>query len=205
MVSINEIIGSLNYLSRRMNELENVKKSLCEQLQSYEAKLANMQETVEVIQETRQYYRKAIDMVYEKSVGELEKTLNAAISFIFEDKDYYLRLNLEDKRGKSLQLDLEDSKGNAINIKDGVGMGVRTIISAILQIFYLTSKGSYTLFIDEKYSYISESYVQRFFEFLSKLCKQTGFKLIVISHDPRFFDYADSVISVNDGVVKVEK
>ena len=205
MVSINEIIGSLNYLAHRLSELENVKKSLQEQLISYEEKHAKSKEAIETIQETRQYYRKAIDIVYEKSVGELEKTLNAAISFIFEDKDYYLRLNLEDKRGKSLQLDLEDGQGNAINIKDGVGMGVRTIISAILQIFYLTSKGSYTLFIDEKYSYISENYVQRFFEFLSKMCKQSGFKLVVISHDPRFFEYADSVISVNDGIVKVEK
>lgn len=205
MVSINELLGNLNYLSTRLNELINVKESLQNQVVSLEEKSESTEQSIKVIQETREYYRKTIDEIYSKSIGELENTLNAAISYIFEDKDYVLRLSLEDKRGKSLQLDLEDSKGNAISIKDGVGMGVRTIISAILQIFYLSSKNSKVLFVDEKYSYISESYVQKFFEFLSKLCKDSGFKLIIISHDPRFFEYADSVISVNDGLVKVEK
>ena len=52
-----------------------------------------------------------------------------------------IKLELEDKRGaKTLNLALIDNeKGFEVDLKDGVGQGVRTIISFVLKAYYLVN------------------------------------------------------------------
>ena len=197
---LNSVLSDLHIVSNSLQSFKEHKETYSSYAKSLNEKISNIENSIKVIQDSREYYRKAIDIIYEKSVGQLSETLNSALSYIFYDRNYTLELKLEDKRGKSLELILRDGE-NEINLKDGVGMGVRTVISAVLQTYYLMARGSKVLFVDEKYSYVSESYVQRFFDFLKSLCHKSGFILVIISHDTRFFDYADKVIVVNEGRV----
>lgn len=197
---LDNVLSELNKVTNTLKTFEITKETYNNYAKAFEKKIENNENYIKVIQTSREFYRKAIDIIYEKSVGQLSETLNSALNYIFYDRDYSLELKLEDKRGKSLELVLRDGE-NEINLKDGVGMGVRTVISAVLQTYYLMAKGSKVLFVDEKYSYVSESYVQRFFDFLKSLCHKSGFALVIISHDTRFFDYADKVIVVNEGRV----
>ena len=81
-------------------------------------------------------------------------------------------------------------------------MGVKTVISAILHMYYLQCKNSKILMLDEKYSAVSEEYVPAFFEFLHQLCEKLDFRIILITHDKRFLDYADKRYIINQGEVK---
>lgn len=153
----------------------------------------------DIIQE-REYYKKAVDVVYERSIQELKDLLNSALSTIFTDRDFEVDIVLSDKRGKSLQLKALEN-GKPVNLKRGTGMGVKTVISAILHMYYLQCKGSKILMLDEKYSAVSEEYVPAFFEFLSQLCQKLEFKIILITHDKRFLDYADKRYKLNQGEV----
>ena len=200
---LNSVLSDLHIVSNNMQSFKETRETYKNYIETLNEKITNIESSIKVIQDSREYYRKAIDVIYEKSIGQLSETLNSALSYIFYDREYTLELKLEDKRGKSLELILRDGE-NEVNLKDGVGMGVRTVISAVLQTYYLMARGSKILFVDEKYSYVSESYVQRFFDFLKSLCHKSGFILVIISHDTRFFDYADKVIVVNEGRV-VEK
>lgn len=197
---LNEVLSDLHTVSNSLQTFQETRKNYSDYMSGLTDRISSIEKSIMVIQDSREFYRKAVDIIYEKSVGQLSETLNSALSYIFYDRDYTLELKLEDKRGKSLELILRDGESE-INLKDGVGMGVRTVISAVLQTYYLMAKGSKILFVDEKYSYVSESYVQRFFDFLKSLCHKSGFTLVIISHDTRFFDYADKVIVVNEGRV----
>ena len=197
---LNSVLSDLHIVSNNMQSFKETRETYKNYIETLNEKITNIESSIKVIQDSREYYRKAIDVIYEKSIGQLSETLNSALSYIFYDREYTLELKLEDKRGKSLELILRDGE-NEVNLKDGVGMGVRTVISAVLQTYYLMARGSKILFVDEKYSYVSESYVQRFFDFLKSLCHKSGFILVIISHDTRFFDYADKVIVVNEGRV----
>ena len=55
--------------------------------------------------------------------------------------------------------------------------------------------------LDEKYSAVSEEYVPAFFEFLAKLCESLQFRIILITHDKRFLQYADKTYRIDKGVV----
>lgn len=196
-----ELKQSLSRISFIENQILSLEEAFNNSKKDSLSKVAQIDANLVLLTKVREYWRKAIDIAYKRSLGELNERLNSAIKYIYFDRDFSVELVLEDKRGKSLQLILKDENGDEVSLKDGTGMGIRTIISAILHMYYLTAKGSHVLLVDEKYSYLSESYVPRFFEFVGKLCEATDFKLIIITHDPRFFDYASKRIRVISGEV----
>ena len=91
--------------------------------------------------------------------------------------------------------------GKAVNLKRGMGMGVKTVVSAVLHIYYLQCKNSKILILDEAYSAISASYVENFFTFIKQLCQKLQFKIILVTHDERFKAYGDKYYTVSMGKV----
>lgn len=201
-------------MEQLLEELKSCKyklDSVTSSIQTAESKIQTINENLQVfdrqlkgIQESKQYYKKAIDIIYERSVQELKDVMNCALNHIFVDKNLEMDIELSDKRGKSLTFVIKRN-GKRVNLKRGMGMGVKCVISAILHIYYLQCKNSRILMLDEAYSNISKEYVANFFEFLSKLCKKLEFTVILITHDERFIQYADKVYSISDGYVQLIK
>lgn len=150
----------------------------------------------------REFHKKAIDILYQTSIKELEDLINDVVSSVFFDRNLEVKMELTDSRSKSLVWYVIDKDtGIQMSVKNGVGRGVRTVLSFIIQSYYLLSLGSKYMFIDEGYSYISEAYVGKFFEFVKLLCKEKDLALVMISHDNRFMDYADSYYFVSGGTI----
>lgn len=151
----------------------------------------------------QQYYKKAVDIVYERSIQELKDVLNSALHYVFTDRNFDIDIILTDTRGKALKFIIRDND-REVNLRRGMGMGVKCVISAILHIYYLQCKNSKVLMLDEAYSNISEEYIGSFFEFLSKLCHRLQFTIILITHDKRFIPYANRVYNISKGNVTLE-
>lgn len=191
----------LNKIKYKIETLQKAKETNSKLLLEMEKDLFNANEEMELIISSREYYKKAIDIVYERSIIELKDILNSALSYIFYDEDYNLEIELTDKRGKSMNFRLFHN-GHPANLKRGTGMGVKTVISAILHMYYLQCKNSHVLMLDEAYSAVSEEYTDRFFDFLSQMCEKLQFKIILITHDPRYLDYGDKKYVITRGVVR---
>lgn len=163
---------------------------------------------VQLTEDSLTYFRKAVDIVYEASRGELEKTLNMALKYVFNDRDYSIRIEIDDKRGKSLNFILVDNSQSPpleVDIKEGCGAGVRTVVSFVLQFFYLTQIGAAPfLFIDEGYHNVSTQYRSRFFDFIRQLVTKKNGAVIIISHDPDILGVADKTYIVSDGTVTLK-
>jgi DNA repair exonuclease SbcCD ATPase subunit len=200
-----EILSSLDYQVKRYDYLKTLRKDLNNQNGNISMQIQSKEMAIKVIEMSREYYRKAIDILYERSVGELKSSLNYAVKYIFFDKNYEIDIVLSDKRGKSLTFVLIDKDtDNEVNLKDGTGNGVRSVISAVIHMYYLIQKKSPFLFVDESYSFISDNYIDRFFEFLKGLCYNNNFIMVLITHDRRFLDYADKIYQINNGRVKID-
>lgn len=200
---IKNTINSVNYNVSGVQMLLDQKSTLKDNLRAYEDNLKESEERVQFLSNTKGFYVKAVDLMYEESIGALKETLNTALQYIIFDKNYSCNLVLEDKRGqKYLYLSLVDlDEDTEVDMKHGVGQGVRSVISAILKTFYLLNQNSTILFVDEKYSALSDQYIPRFFDFLKKLCEDKQMVIVAITHDERFFVYADKCYLVNDGHV----
>lgn len=195
------MIDQLKKLKYKVETLTHQKEYNNNELINLNSQLNEVNAETGFIIESREYYRKAVDIIYERSIVELKSILNSALSYIFYDEDYNLDIELLDKRGKSLYFRLYHN-GKPANLKTGTGMGVKTVISAVLHIYYLQCKNSKVLMLDEAYAAVSEEYIDRFFNFLSEMCQKLSFKIILITHDKRLIEHGDKYYIINNGCVK---
>lgn len=203
VLSIEEAISSLNYMKNRNQQLRGTVEALKSKNVDISTSIKDYEKFTTIIGKAKDFYKKAVDIIYENSVGDLKNVLNTALKYIFYDKNYEVDVLIEDKRGTKtlsfLLLDLDT--GLEVDIKDGIGNGVRVVMSFVIHTFYLVNKDSRILILDEAYSNLSASYVDRFFEFAKKLCEKKDLCIILISHDERFIPLLDKVYSVSDGHV----
>lgn len=203
---IQNLIDSLDYTIKSTQSLLNKKEIIQENNKSLQEALVKEKDYLTFIKGAKEKYQVAVNELYEESIVALQDTLNAALKYIMYDKNYSARLVLEDARGtKSLSIVLVDEDdGFEVDLKDGVGQGVRTIISFVLKSYYLLNQNSKVLFLDEKYSALSAHYVPRFYEFIEKFCEDNDFIIVMISHIDNQIEHADKVYYLNDGVISEE-
>ena len=203
---INSTLDSLNYTIRSCEALLSKEKVLKESLASTKKEQEKKKEYLNFLKGAKEKYTIAVNELYEESIGALKDTLNTALKYVIYDKNYSANLILEDTRGtKSLSISLvDDDNGFEVDLKDGVGQGVRTIISFVLKSYYLLNQNSKILLLDEKYSALSSHYVPRFYEFIKKFCEENDFIIVMISHVDNQIEHADKIYYVNDGVITEE-
>lgn len=194
------MLDQLNQIKYKLQNLKTQQEQLQQKCNLLQQQNIDLNNNLADVLEEKQYYKKAVDIVYDRSIQELKDLLNSALATIFADRDFQVDIVLSDKRGKSLQIKALEN-GNPVNLKRGTGMGVKTVISAILHMYYLQCKNSKILMLDEKYSAVSEEYVPEFFAFLSQLCEKLDFRIILITHDKRFLQYANKSYHFNMGEV----
>ena len=203
---LQNMLDSLEYTiksGKNLLDKEDLIRSSCSYLKET---LKEKEDYLTFIKKAKEKYQVVVNELYEESIGALQDTLNIALKYIMFDKNYSAKLVLEDKRGtKLLSILLSDEDtGLEIDLKDGVGQGVRTIISFVLKSYYLLNQNSKVLFLDEKYSALSAHYVPRFYEFIDKFCDENDFIIVMISHIDNQIEHADKVYYLNDGVISEE-
>ena len=203
---IQNLIDSLEYTIKSTQNLLNKKEIIQENNKGLQEALVKEKDYLTFIKGAKEKYQVAVNELYEESIVALQNTLNAALKYIMYDKNYSAKLILEDTRGtKSLSIVLVDEDdGFEVDLKDGVGQGVRTIISFVLKSYYLLNQNSKVLFLDEKYSALSAHYVPRFYEFIEKFCEDNDFIIVMISHIDNQIEHADKIYYLNDGVISEE-
>ena len=197
------IIDSLDYTIKSCNDLLSKENLVQSNISSLNFDLKEKQDYLTFIKGAKEKYQVAVTELYEESIVALKNTLNIALKYIMFDKNYSVNLELEDKRGtKTLSISLVDEdNGFEVDLKDGVGQGVRTIISFVLKSYYLLNQNSKVLFLDEKYSALSSHYVPRFYDFMKKFCEENDFIIVMISHIDNQIEHADKIYYLNDGVI----
>lgn len=207
LISDGSAVEDLSALSARLKLLKQKHGSLLKEAEDTQEHISCVEKEISVCEESQEYYKRAVDLLYSRSIGELEALLNRSLAYVFYDKPYKVRFDLDFSRGKKsvsiILLDCSDPKEPIeIDIKDGVGNGIRTVISFILSVYYILSKNAYPiLLLDESYSYLSAQYVQRFFEMIKGFCERKNLRVVLISHDVRFLDFSDKKYTVADGIV----
>ena len=203
---INSTIDSLNYTINSCKALLSKEPIFKEKEEELKEDVKAKEEYLMFLKGAKEKYTIVVNDLYEESIGALKETLNTALKYIMFDKNYSANLVLEDNRGsKTLSISLvDDDDGFEVDLKDGVGQGVRTIISFVLKSYYLLNQNSKVLFLDEKYSALSSHYVPRFYEFMGRFCEENDFIIVMISHIDNQIEHADKVYYINDGTISEE-
>lgn len=203
---IQNTIDSLEYTIKSCESLFNKEEMIKGNLIALQNELKEKENYLQFLKGAKEKYTTVVNELYEESIVALKDTLNTALKYIIFDKNYSINIILEDKKGsKSLSfLLIDEGNGFEVDLKDGVGQGVRTIISFVLKTYYLLNQNSKVLFLDEKYSALSSHYIPRFYEFMKKFCDENDFIIVMISHIDSQIEYADKIYYLNDGVITEE-
>ena len=158
---LQNLIDSFDYTIQSCESLLNKEEILTENQKDLEVQIVEKEEYLKFLKGAKEKYTVAVNELYEESIVALKDTLNVALKYVMFDKNYSANLVLEDQRGsKSLSIYLvDDDDGFEVDLKDGVGQGVRTIISFVLKSYYLLNQNSKVLFLDEKYSALSSNFL----------------------------------------------
>jgi hypothetical protein len=202
-MNVNDILNTLEYRIRRIKSYESTLTSIKSSIEPSEYEIKNKESELKTVQESAIYYKKSQDILYEKSVGSLRELINSALRYVFYDRNYEINIVIDDKRGtKNLSFFLKDLDNDfEVSLKNGCGNGVRAVISAILKLFVLINNGKEVLVLDEKYSFISASYVENLFVFLTKICEEKELRIVMITHDERFLGFSGKMYRVSEGVI----
>lgn len=187
-LSTKNLLNAQNLLNSKLEELKQVKENRL--IQESSIKVLN----------------NIIELMSKENIKQIVDIATYALQTIFTDKDYALELEIRELRSKnSCELYLIDStdKDNIIkaHIND-TGGGIKVVISFVLQIFYIMYYNlNRILFLDEALSAVSIEYIPSLMTFIKSLSEQRGFTFLAVCHDNRFFEYADKIYLMRDGVL----
>lgn len=200
---VEELLNDLSYLEKRTNAYK-IKKDIMEKsINDYTNDIKVLKNRLQLIESAKQYYLKVVDICYLHSIKEMEDFVNQVLTYVFYDEDYKIRLDITNKRNKSITFYLIDNKkGLELPLRKGNGKGIKAVVSCILLTYYLLRMQSHYLFLDESFVNISSGYIDRFFRFIKLLCHKHNMCIVLITHDTRFPAYADKIYNVKKGVIK---
>lgn len=197
-----ELLESLSDIKKRLSVYDIKAKNLLDGVKVLEGDIEVLRQRKNLIDSAKQYYLKVVDMCYMHSIKEMEDFVNHVLGYVFYDKNYRLKLDITNKHNKSITFYLiDEDKGLETPLRKGNGKGIKAIVSFILLTYYLLRMKAPYLFLDESFVNISAGYIPRFFEYVKLLCNKHNMCVVLITHDPRFVEYADTIYEVKEGVV----
>jgi DNA repair exonuclease SbcCD ATPase subunit len=192
---ISSIRKSISIYSYKQNNLQASVKAINDDVEV-------LKQRKQLIESAKQYYLKVVDLCYMHSIKEMEDFVNHVLGYVFYDELYRIKLDITNKHNKSITFYLIDEKKDLeLPLRKGNGKGVKAVVSFILLTYYLLRMKSPYLFLDESFVNISAGYVERFFEYVKLLCNKHQMCVVLITHDPRFVEFADEIYEVKKGVV----
>lgn len=197
-----EMLDTLKYVQKRIAFYRLKKSDLLNGITTIAADVELLNKRKRLIESAKQYYLKVVDICYAYSIEEMENFVNYVLAYVFYDESYKIRLDITNKRNKSITFYLiDEKKGLETPLRKGNGKGIQAVVSFILLTYYLLRMKTPYIFLDESFVNISAGYCTRFFEYLKKLCHDYNLCVVLITHDTRFPEYADKIYNVSKGVV----
>lgn len=174
-----------------------------EQIKKEQESLNSLTSNLNTLRYSYEYLDKLVKEESGKFIKKLNDILDYGIKTIIFDKDYSVDIRVSDNNKATIHLVYEDDNGYLVEPEIGnCGGGIRTIVGVLMQIFFiLLYKCEPILFLDEALSQVSSTYLPNFFGLLKEMADKNDLKILLITHDVRFNDYADRVYKVKDGHV----
>ena len=162
-------------------------------------------QSLNVLKKDTEFSYDYLDTLVKEESGRFIRHLNNILDFgvktIFDDCDYSIEIRVSDNSKVTIHLVYDDENGNKLDpdIKN-CGGGIRTVVGCLAQVAFITHyRLEPVLFIDEGLSQLSSQYIPNFMELLNQMAIKNGLKVMLITHDDRFTQYATRHYEITKG------
>lgn len=191
-------IGVVRTSKHQVAQLKQQQSMMFTEIEASKSRIKIREDSLEVI-------RSLMSALSQEGIQVLEGLITEGLGIVFPDRNYSVKVQVEDKRGvKQMSFVLEESTCDGIiacDVRNSVGGSIISVVSLITQIFYIRQAGGLPiLFVDEAFSDISKEYHEALFGLLRIFNQKMGMNYLIITHDSGVLTYADSVYEIKDGV-----
>lgn len=205
----NALYNKAIQLKSKYETIENQYNQFLLEKDKYKAEMENKIHRQALYEDAISYMKEIIDVLSRSHIDHLEVLLNSAVSTIFFDKNYRIEFEISEYRNSNcLNIYLIETLSDGTEIKTDIkdnGFGVKTVIGFVLQIYFIMYNNlAHILFMDEAFSALSSQYIPYLRSLLKSLEEEYNFIFVLIAHDTRFIDIADTTYEIKDGEVKLK-
>jgi DNA repair ATPase RecN len=187
-------------LSNKLPTLRSNLETIAKRLEYESQQVARAKNKLEAVEKDKTLLVKAvgvidkcIQIISANGIGKIESIVTAGLRLVFKDESWkFVVEKKETARGNSYRLIPYhgETKGPAM---DTFGGGVVNVITFLLRLIMVRRfKLAKFMAIDESMNNVSLAYLPRVSEMLKKLCKDHGFDILAITHQPILAQAADT-------------
>lgn len=123
----------------------------------------------------------------------LESLTNQGLDYIFGSSKVRICIDSEFKNNKTIfSLRIRKSGVDTDGVVESFGGGLLSVIAFVLKIVAVVLvENRRFMILDESLSMLSDEYQEPMSKFIATLCKELGFTIVLISHQPKLSTYAD--------------
>jgi ABC-type molybdenum transport system ATPase subunit/photorepair protein PhrA len=157
-----------------------------------QSKISHMEEEIQILGKVSDLFKHLIERYVNEYAESFSELVTEGLQAIFFDQDLKFHIDVEQKRGKISINFVLTQDGIAGDPLTSFGGGVASVISLLLRILMILKTNSPRyLILDESMAALSDVYVQGCAEFLKKLCADLDVRVLLVTHNPAFLEFAD--------------
>ena len=151
-----------------------------------ELQLVDIQADIDELRVIYEVLQTAETLMFSNLSVRLGNVITEGLSLVFPEEDLSFVVDFQERRNQTeADLYLMDSEGNKFDPIDEVGGGITDFVSWLLRIAYIKmSNNKDFMFADEPGRFISRDKIGLATQFVSKVCEDLNFEILVVTHIP---------------------
>jgi ABC-type iron transport system FetAB ATPase subunit len=179
--------------------------SLCREIE-------DLRDKAEMLQKVSELFQLLLDQLVNQQVQAVQSVVTDGIRAIFHDLNLTFEAVVSSKHNRAWvdfylrQGNEGDPTSHRAKPLDGFGGGPSSVASLILRVLtMLRLKRFPVLLLDETLGAVSDEYVDRTGQFLSKLAEDAGVDLLLVTHKPSFLDHSNKAYRCHEVVTGAQR
>ena len=195
-----QVIASVNSLIFEVNDLKSVLQDLHGRLSEAKRFHEQLTHDIGVLKASIEVMKKVATLLTRQGLQTLQDMITQGLMAIYFDENYRCKMVISERgTSKTAEIYLIDGV-KKVPLKDATGGGIQTVVSLIIRAYFIITLGLRPfMVIDEGLYALSQKYVKPLYEFLQSLRDNAGFTFVIVSHDPRSFEFADKTYNIEKG------
>lgn len=177
------------------HDRERVKESLS----SFRSEKGALENDLQILEQVNFYLNSVVDKSITENKSFIEGLVNKCLYSVFGN----FKIEICEKKNGPRIIRYFEVTNTDTGVSGGIethGGGVFAVISFLFK-FIISYKFKFYpfLLLDEPFSFVSEKYRQNLSLFIRELCKEFGYTIIIITHEPEFAEFADQSFTFYTG------
>ena len=199
MFNTDNLINSLDTSIHFLDTVDNTLSSIDNQIEKIEISNTEISESIKDLNTALSYYKKSVDIIYERTIKDLENQLTNLIQEVFSGCNYGIHFTIEDLRGnKNLIIEMFDEKFQGS--PEDMGGSLETVAGYLFHLMYIIKSGKPKfLFMDEMFKDLHPDYAMNLIDLINRITKSAKVVNVLITHTPEFECIAEKSYTVQNG------